>query len=54
MTPQSRENGAAALSQDVAPVGVESRKLARELERAAVIAAMAFARKGEGTSPMAG
>src|SRR5271166_2303640 len=55
MTAQSQENGAVALSEGSASASVErGGELARELGRAAVIAAMAFARQGEGTSPMAG
>ena len=42
MTPQPQENGSVALSGASTSIGVESGKFARELSRAAVIAAMAF------------
>ena len=54
MTPQPRENGAVALPEACASIGVESGKLVRELGRAAVSATMAFARHSEETSPIAG
>ena len=54
MTPQPRENGAVALPEAYASIGVESGKLVRELGRAAVTATMAFARHSEETSPIAG
>src|SRR5271165_3125235 len=42
MTPQPQQNGAVALSEASASIGVENGTFARELGRAAVIAAMAF------------